>query len=115
MELIRGIHNILSSHHGCVLTIGNFDGVHRGHAQVIANLVQKAKQLSLPPTVMTFEPQPQELFRGENAPARLSLLRDKIICFIITPEEEPLQPEPDEPDTPEQVPEEAPSNVKLAC
>lgn len=81
MELIRGIHNILSSHHGCVLTIGNFDGVHRGHAQVIANLVQKAKQLSLPPTVMTFEPQPQELFRGENAPARLSLLRDKIILL----------------------------------
>lgn len=47
--------------------------------------------------------------------AEQALLRDKIICFIITPEEEPLQPEPDEPDTPEQVPEEAPSNVKIAC
>ncbi|MGL6122175.1 MAG: bifunctional riboflavin kinase/FAD synthetase, partial [Shewanella sp.] len=81
MELIRGIHNILSSHHGCVLTIGNFDGVHRGHAQVIANLVLKAKQLSLPSTLMTFEPLPQELFRGDNAPARLSLLRDKVLLL----------------------------------
>ncbi|MCL1091253.1 bifunctional riboflavin kinase/FAD synthetase [Shewanella profunda] len=81
MELIRGIHNILSSHHGCVLTIGNFDGVHRGHAQVIANLVHKAKQLGLPATLMTFEPQPQELFCGDNAPARLSLLRDKVILL----------------------------------
>ncbi|QSX38081.1 bifunctional riboflavin kinase/FAD synthetase [Shewanella sedimentimangrovi] len=78
MELIRGIHNILPAHRGCVLTIGNFDGVHRGHAQVIASLVEKAEHFGLPATLMTFEPQPQELFRGEDAPARLSLLRDKI-------------------------------------
>ncbi|WP_076542958.1 bifunctional riboflavin kinase/FAD synthetase [Shewanella sp. UCD-KL21] len=78
MELIRGIHNILPSHNGCVLTIGNFDGVHRGHAQVINNLVNKAKHFQLPAVVMTFEPQPQELFRQQDAPARISLLRDKI-------------------------------------
>ncbi|MCL1141464.1 bifunctional riboflavin kinase/FAD synthetase [Shewanella gaetbuli] len=78
MELIRGIHNILPSHNGCVLTIGNFDGVHRGHAEVIRNLVNKAHHFQLPAMVMTFEPQPQEMFKGENAPARLSLLRDKI-------------------------------------
>lgn len=77
MELIRGIHNILPAHRGCVLTIGNFDGVHRGHAEVIANLVKKARHFGLPATLMTFEPQPQELFRGQDAPARLSLLRDK--------------------------------------
>ncbi len=81
MELIRGIHNILPKHRGCVLTIGNFDGVHRGHAQVISSLVEKAKHFDLPATVMTFEPQPQELFRGEDAPARLSLLRDKVILL----------------------------------
>jgi riboflavin kinase / FMN adenylyltransferase len=81
MELIRGIHNILPVHSGCVLTIGNFDGVHRGHAQVIANLVSKAEQLDLPAALMTFEPQPQELFRGEEAPARLSLLRDKLVLL----------------------------------
>ncbi|MPY20985.1 bifunctional riboflavin kinase/FAD synthetase [Shewanella psychropiezotolerans] len=81
MELIRGIHNILPAHHGCVLTIGNFDGVHRGHAEVIAKLVKKARQLNVPATLMTFEPQPQEMFRGDNAPARLSTLRDKIILL----------------------------------
>ncbi|GIU45821.1 riboflavin biosynthesis protein [Shewanella sairae] len=81
MELIRGIHNILPKHHGCVLTIGNFDGVHRGHAEVISRLVAKAEHLSLPAAVMTFEPQPQELFQGEDAPARLSLLRDKIVLL----------------------------------
>ncbi|WP_299002692.1 bifunctional riboflavin kinase/FAD synthetase [uncultured Shewanella sp.] len=78
MELIRGIHNILPAHHACVLTIGNFDGVHRGHAEVIAQLVKRARHLGLPATLMTFEPQPQELFNGENAPARLSSLRDKL-------------------------------------
>ncbi|MGB0892785.1 MAG: bifunctional riboflavin kinase/FAD synthetase [Parashewanella sp.] len=81
MELIRGIHNISPEHKGCVLTIGNFDGVHRGHAQVIASLLEKAEHFDLPATLMTFEPQPQELFRGENAPARLSLLRDKVILL----------------------------------
>ncbi|NMH64748.1 bifunctional riboflavin kinase/FAD synthetase [Shewanella salipaludis] len=81
MELIRGIHNILPAHKGCVLTIGNFDGVHRGHAQVIANLVSKGELYHLPVTLMTFEPQPQELFCGENAPARLSRLRDKVMLL----------------------------------
>ena len=81
MELIRGIHNILPAHHGCVLTIGNFDGVHRGHAEVIAKLVKKARHLNVPATLMTFEPQPQEMFRGDNAPARLSTLRDKIVLL----------------------------------
>lgn len=81
MELIRGIHNILPAHHGCVLTIGNFDGVHRGHAEVISKLVKKARQLKVPATLMTFEPQPQEMFRGDSAPARLSILRDKIFLL----------------------------------
>lgn len=67
MELIRGIHNIAPRHHGCVLTIGNFDGVHRGHAEVIAKLIRKSEQFNLPASLMTFEPQPQELFRGEKA------------------------------------------------
>ena len=81
MELIRGINNILPAHHGCVLTIGNFDGVHRGHAEVISKLVKKARKLNVPATLMTFEPQPQEMFRGNSAPARLSTLRDKIVLL----------------------------------
>ncbi len=77
MELIRGIHNIRAKHRGCVLTIGNFDGVHLGHQAVLRQVVEKARALDLPATVMLFEPQPLELFQGEQAPARLSRLRDK--------------------------------------
>jgi len=78
MHLIRGIHNITAKFRGCVLTIGNFDGVHLGHQEVLNGLKAKAKFLGLPSTVMTFEPQPQELFNGKNAPARLSRLREKL-------------------------------------
>lgn len=79
MELLRGIHNIKASHLGCVLSIGNFDGVHLGHQAVLSRLLFEAKRLQVPATVLTFEPQPAELFSGENAPARLSRLRDKFI------------------------------------
>jgi len=84
MQLIRGIHNIQSSIENdqekqCVLTIGNFDGVHLGHRRVITALVEKAKQLNCVPSVMVFEPQPQELFSPDTAPARLTRLRDKYI------------------------------------
>lgn len=78
MELIRGIHNIRTQHQGCVLTIGNFDGVHLGHAEVIKGLLADAKLHNLPSTVMLFEPQPQEFFAKDNAPARLTRLRDKL-------------------------------------
>ena len=78
MELIRGIHNIRPQHFGCVLTIGNFDGVHLGHAAVLKGLLADAKENNLPSTVMLFEPQPQEFFAKNNAPARLTVLRDKL-------------------------------------
>ncbi|MEI6895669.1 MAG: bifunctional riboflavin kinase/FAD synthetase [Colwellia sp.] len=77
MQLIRGIHNIQLEDHGCVLTIGNFDGVHLGHQQVILALVNKAKALKCMAAVLVFEPQPQEFFSPETAPARLCRLRDK--------------------------------------
>jgi len=77
MELIRGIHNLRSEHVGCVLTIGNFDGVHRGHQAVLSRLQEQATQLGLPSCVMVFEPQPLEFFARDKAPARLSRLRDK--------------------------------------
>lgn len=77
MELIRGIHNLRARHHGCVLTIGNFDGVHRGHQALLARLKQEGKRLGLPVMVMIFEPQPLELFSADKAPARLTRLRDK--------------------------------------
>lgn len=79
MELIRGIHNIKPHHNGCVLTIGNFDGVHLGHQQVLQQVSQQAKLLDLPSVVMTFEPQPMELFLKDRSPARLTRLRDKFV------------------------------------
>ena len=77
MQLIRGLHNIQPADFGCVLTIGNFDGVHLGHQSVLAGVVEKAKALNSVPAVMVFEPQPQEYFAKDKSPARLTRLRDK--------------------------------------
>ena len=60
MELIRGIHNIRSKHKECVLTIGNFDGVHLGHGAILARVKALAKQYDSPAAIMIFEPQPRE-------------------------------------------------------
>lgn len=67
----------------CALTIGNFDGVHRGHQAILARVRQAARERGLLPTVMTFEPHPREYFaalnqRPELAPTRISGLRDKL-------------------------------------
>lgn len=78
MDFIRGRLNIDRRHRGCVATIGNFDGVHLGHRAVIAQLRQRSAELGLRSMVVVFEPQPQEYFRGEEAPARLAPLRDKL-------------------------------------
>jgi riboflavin kinase/FMN adenylyltransferase len=61
-----------------VLTIGNFDGVHRGHQALLQLLVQQARTRALPATVLTFEPHPREFFAPESAPPRLSRLREKL-------------------------------------
>lgn len=81
MRLIRGIHNIRHEHGGCALTIGNFDGVHLGHQQVIQQLLEKARELHVESAVMVFEPQPMEFFAGAKAPARISSFRDKYRMF----------------------------------
>lgn len=82
MELIRGQHNLRPRHQGCVATIGNFDGVHRGHQAILAQLAAQAARLRLPQLVITFEPQPQEFFAGPHAPpARLMRLREKLLAL----------------------------------
>lgn len=78
MELIRGLHNLKPRHRGCVATIGNFDGVHRGHQAVIGQLLEKARELRLPALVMLFEPQPQEFFQRDAPPPRLARFREKL-------------------------------------
>lgn len=78
MELIRGLHNLRPEHHGCVATIGNFDGVHLGHQAVLGQLNEKADALGLPAVVITFEPQPREYFAPDTAPPRLTRFREKL-------------------------------------
>ena len=78
MELIRGIHNLRERHRGCVATIGNYDGVHRGHQHMIAAVRAKARALGVPAVVVTFEPTPREFFEGPAAPSRLTRLREKL-------------------------------------
>jgi riboflavin kinase / FMN adenylyltransferase len=78
MELIRGIHNLRERHRGCVATIGNYDGVHRGHQHMIAAVRARAAALGVPAVVITFEPTPREFFEGPAAPARLTRLREKL-------------------------------------
>lgn len=78
MQLIRGWHNLRPRHRGCVATIGNFDGVHRGHQAILERLGEAARQYRLPATVLTFEPHPLEYLRPDLAPPRLTGLRDKL-------------------------------------
>jgi riboflavin kinase / FMN adenylyltransferase len=82
MHVFRGFH-----HPGiapaCALTIGNFDGVHRGHQAMLALLRSEAQHRGLPSCVMTFEPHPRDYFaaaagKPELAPARIATLRDKL-------------------------------------
>ncbi len=68
---------------GCAVTIGNFDGVHRGHQAMLALLTSEARHRGLPSCVLTFEPHPRDHFarlagRPESAPARIATLRDKL-------------------------------------
>ncbi|GAB2722983.1 bifunctional riboflavin kinase/FAD synthetase [Halomonas garicola] len=78
MRVIRGLHNLQASHRGCVATIGNFDGVHRGHQAILQQCREHAARLGVPLAVVVFEPQPREYFAGEQAPPRLTRLREKV-------------------------------------
>jgi riboflavin kinase / FMN adenylyltransferase len=62
----------------CALTVGNFDGVHRGHRALLARVVAAARTRGLASAVMTFEPHPREFFAPQAAPMRISNLRDKL-------------------------------------
>jgi riboflavin kinase/FMN adenylyltransferase len=85
MRLIRGLSHLEPFVNGCVLTIGNFDGLHLGHQSVIQKLAERGMSLNLPVVAMVFEPQPLEYFLGDNAPSRLMRLREKVIQFAKLP------------------------------
>jgi riboflavin kinase/FMN adenylyltransferase len=82
MKVFRGYnHPQLAAQ--CALTIGNFDGVHRGHQAMLALLKNEAQHRGVPSCVMSFEPHPRDYFaavarKPELAPARIATLRDKL-------------------------------------
>ena len=77
MRVFRGLPNA-ESRAPCALTIGNFDGVHRGHQALLAHVRAAADARGLPVCVMTFEPHPREFFNPAGAPPRIAMLRDKL-------------------------------------
>jgi riboflavin kinase/FMN adenylyltransferase len=77
MQVFRGIPRP-NERIACALTIGNFDGVHRGHQALLARVVTAARARGIAAAVMTFEPHPRELFTPDRAPMRISGLRDKL-------------------------------------
>ena len=79
MQLFRGLPPAADAH--VALTIGNFDGVHRGHGAMLSRLVEAAEDLALPSAVLTFDPPPREFFGKAAAPPRLSSVRDKVEAF----------------------------------
>ena len=82
MKVFRGLPNA-EARAPCALTIGNFDGVHRGHQALLARVREAATKLGVEASVMTFEPHPREFFMQQagdlsKAPARVANLRDKL-------------------------------------
>jgi riboflavin kinase/FMN adenylyltransferase len=81
MELVRGLHNIAERHLGCVLTVGNYDGVHLGHQQMIALLKRRAAEFGCAATVLVFEPSSKEFIDPACAPPRLTRWREKFVAL----------------------------------
>jgi len=78
LELVRGLYNIQPHQRGCAATIGNFDGIHIGHAALIDAIATRAQNLQARTCVISFEPLPMEYFATpENVPPRLTWLREK--------------------------------------
>lgn len=84
MHITYGLHNLRRRPVTArALTIGNFDGVHRGHQAMLALLINEARHRGVPACAVTFEPHPRDFFaarhrRPELAPARIATLRDKL-------------------------------------
>ncbi|MGR3985132.1 MAG: bifunctional riboflavin kinase/FAD synthetase [Gammaproteobacteria bacterium] len=74
MKLIRSLESGDLPRGGCALSIGNFDAVHLGHRALLRQLTRRARERGLPAVVMTFDPPPQEYFRPEAAPPRLTTI-----------------------------------------
>ncbi|HUX74889.1 MAG TPA: bifunctional riboflavin kinase/FAD synthetase [Steroidobacteraceae bacterium] len=81
MELVRGLHNLSARQRGCVLTVGNYDGVHLGHQQMLRLLKMRALQRGCAATVLVFEPSSKEFIDPAGAPPRLTRWREKFLAL----------------------------------
>lgn len=79
MQILRGLYSPDTTH--VALTIGNFDGVHQGHQALLNELKSVAKERDIKTSVVIFEPHPREFFTPEQAPVRLTSLREKLEFF----------------------------------
>ena len=79
MRVIRDLQDITPDLHGCFVSIGNFDGVHRAHQQIIGKVVKEARANQSKAVVMTFEPHPQKVLRPDQVPFYLiTTLEEKL-------------------------------------
>ncbi len=81
MRISRGVPAAAAD--SAALTIGNFDGVHLGHQAMLADLKRAAGRLGVPACVLTFEPHPREFFAPDQAPVRLTSLREKLELLAV--------------------------------
>jgi len=79
MKIIRDLDNIPEDLTGAIVTIGNFDGVHRGHKEIFKKIVQEARETHKKSVVITFDPHPQKIIHPEKRP-----------FFLLTPLQEKL-------------------------
>ena len=82
MQLVRGLHNLKSEHRNCVVTIGNFDGVHQGHQALLRLLAAKASENNTPACLLSFDPLPHEYFSTSKPAPRLTSARERYTTIV---------------------------------
>jgi len=91
MQFVRGLHNLKSEHRNCVVTIGNFDGVHQGHQALLRLLAEEAGKNNTPACLLSFDPLPHEYFSKNKPAPRLTSARERYTTIVEL--DEPLRPD----------------------
>ena len=81
MQVLSGLDDLESPPRSTILTIGNFDGVHRGHQKIFARVVEEAQRIEGTAALITFHPHPAKLLRPETAPRLLTTSAQKLAMF----------------------------------
>jgi len=93
MRIVTGTDTLNKNFQGSVVTIGNFDGVHKGHLEIFRHLKDRARRLDLPTVVVTFEPHPLKVLAPDKAPELITTFEQKarliadsrIDCLVVVP------------------------------